>query len=156
MRLHCSCIVIVDAVFVNACCQCACLLSPCSLDHIAQIMELLGKIPPAVALTGKYSAEYFNHRGKTATLTFNWLESDLTFLLVIYFILPTPSRWSPPFWSPQVLEPLRCPGGEISLPVGGGLWILRLPPSHVGLSPREEGHCCSMPQPPLADLGIAL
>ncbi|XP_071331631.1 SRSF protein kinase 3 [Trachinotus anak] len=32
-------------------------------DHIAQIMELLGKIPPAVALSGKYSAEYFNRRG---------------------------------------------------------------------------------------------
>ncbi|XP_077431614.1 SRSF protein kinase 3 [Vanacampus margaritifer] len=32
-------------------------------DHIAQIMELLGKIPPAVAMSGKYSAEYFNHRG---------------------------------------------------------------------------------------------
>uniref|UniRef100_A0A3B3ZFD4 non-specific serine/threonine protein kinase n=1 Tax=Periophthalmus magnuspinnatus TaxID=409849 RepID=A0A3B3ZFD4_9GOBI len=37
----------------------------CSLeeDHIAQIMMLLGKIPPAIALTGKYSAEYFNRRG---------------------------------------------------------------------------------------------
>ncbi|KAM6929162.1 SRSF protein kinase 3 isoform 2-T2 [Lycodopsis pacificus] len=32
-------------------------------DHIAQIMELLGKIPPAVALSGKYSAEYFNRSG---------------------------------------------------------------------------------------------
>lgn len=32
-------------------------------DHIAQIMVLLGKIPPAIALTGKYSAEYFNRRG---------------------------------------------------------------------------------------------
>lgn len=32
-------------------------------DHIAQIMMLLGKIPPAIALTGKYSAEYFNRRG---------------------------------------------------------------------------------------------
>uniref|UniRef100_A0A8C6TZA1 non-specific serine/threonine protein kinase n=1 Tax=Neogobius melanostomus TaxID=47308 RepID=A0A8C6TZA1_9GOBI len=32
-------------------------------DHIAQIMILLGKIPPAIALTGKYSAEYFNRRG---------------------------------------------------------------------------------------------
>ncbi|XP_070696278.1 SRSF protein kinase 3 [Pempheris klunzingeri] len=32
-------------------------------DHIAQIMELLGKIPPVVALSGKYSAEYFNRRG---------------------------------------------------------------------------------------------
>ncbi|XP_072305631.1 SRSF protein kinase 3 isoform X2 [Eucyclogobius newberryi] len=37
----------------------------CSLeeDHIAQIMVLLGKIPAAIALTGKYSAEYFNRRG---------------------------------------------------------------------------------------------
>ncbi|XP_034393292.1 SRSF protein kinase 3 [Cyclopterus lumpus] len=32
-------------------------------DHIAQILELLGQIPPAVALSGKYSAEYFNRRG---------------------------------------------------------------------------------------------
>ncbi|KAM4570525.1 SRSF protein kinase 3 isoform 1-T1 [Fundulus diaphanus] len=32
-------------------------------DHIAQIIELLGKIPPDVALSGKYSTEYFNSRG---------------------------------------------------------------------------------------------
>uniref|UniRef100_A0A667XKA3 non-specific serine/threonine protein kinase n=1 Tax=Myripristis murdjan TaxID=586833 RepID=A0A667XKA3_9TELE len=32
-------------------------------DHIAHIIELLGRIPPAIALTGKYSAEYFNRRG---------------------------------------------------------------------------------------------
>ncbi|KAK5863125.1 hypothetical protein PBY51_000179 [Eleginops maclovinus] len=32
-------------------------------DHIAQIMELLGQIPPVVALSGKYSAEYFSPRG---------------------------------------------------------------------------------------------
>ncbi|XP_032375699.1 SRSF protein kinase 3 [Etheostoma spectabile] len=32
-------------------------------DHIAQIMELLGKIPPVVAFSGKYSAEYFSRRG---------------------------------------------------------------------------------------------
>ncbi|XP_051805696.1 SRSF protein kinase 3 [Acanthochromis polyacanthus] len=31
-------------------------------DHIAQIMQLLGKIPPAVALSGKYSADYFSRR----------------------------------------------------------------------------------------------
>uniref|UniRef100_A0A3Q1GSB0 non-specific serine/threonine protein kinase n=1 Tax=Acanthochromis polyacanthus TaxID=80966 RepID=A0A3Q1GSB0_9TELE len=34
-------------------------------DHIAQIMQLLGKIPPAVALSGKYSADYFSRRGKS-------------------------------------------------------------------------------------------
>ncbi|KAG5282630.1 hypothetical protein AALO_G00058110 [Alosa alosa] len=32
-------------------------------DHIAHIIELLGKIPPAIALSGKYSFEYFNNRG---------------------------------------------------------------------------------------------
>ncbi|XP_053281438.1 SRSF protein kinase 3 [Pleuronectes platessa] len=32
-------------------------------DHIALITELLGKIPPAVALSGKYSADYFGRRG---------------------------------------------------------------------------------------------
>lgn len=34
-----------------------------SSDHVAQIMELLGKIPPDVAFSGRYSAEYFDRRG---------------------------------------------------------------------------------------------
>uniref|UniRef100_A0A3B5AXZ6 non-specific serine/threonine protein kinase n=1 Tax=Stegastes partitus TaxID=144197 RepID=A0A3B5AXZ6_9TELE len=37
-------------------------------DHIAQIMQLFGKIPAAVALSGKYSAEYFSRRGKGSFL----------------------------------------------------------------------------------------
>ncbi|XP_030623635.1 SRSF protein kinase 3 [Chanos chanos] len=32
-------------------------------DHIAHIIELLGKIPAAVALSGKYSSDYFNQKG---------------------------------------------------------------------------------------------
>ncbi|KAG7471987.1 hypothetical protein MATL_G00103780 [Megalops atlanticus] len=32
-------------------------------DHLAHIIELLGKIPSSVVLSGKYSAEYFNRRG---------------------------------------------------------------------------------------------
>ncbi|KAG8002917.1 SRSF protein kinase 3, partial [Nibea albiflora] len=32
-------------------------------DHIAQIIELLGRIPPAVALSGKYSGDYFSRKG---------------------------------------------------------------------------------------------
>lgn len=32
-------------------------------DHLAQIVELLGKIPPDVAFSGRYSAEYFDRRG---------------------------------------------------------------------------------------------
>lgn len=35
-----------------------------SSDHVAQIVELLGKIPPDVAFTGRYSAEYFDRRGE--------------------------------------------------------------------------------------------
>lgn len=42
----------------------ACWLPLCLADHIAQIIELLGKIPPAVALSGKYSGDYFCHRGE--------------------------------------------------------------------------------------------
>lgn len=33
-------------------------------DHIAHIVELLGDIPPHFALSGRYSREYFNRRGK--------------------------------------------------------------------------------------------
>uniref|UniRef100_A0A671KQN0 non-specific serine/threonine protein kinase n=1 Tax=Sinocyclocheilus anshuiensis TaxID=1608454 RepID=A0A671KQN0_9TELE len=33
------------------------------LDHLAHIIELLGMIPVSVALSGKYSYEYFNHKG---------------------------------------------------------------------------------------------
>ncbi|THV05309.1 kinase-like protein [Dendrothele bispora CBS 962.96] len=33
-------------------------------DHIAQIMELMGQIPPSIALGGKYSAEFFNRKGE--------------------------------------------------------------------------------------------
>lgn len=34
-------------------------------DHIAQIMELMGEIPRSVAFAGKYSAEFFNRKGKS-------------------------------------------------------------------------------------------
>ncbi|TFK63185.1 kinase-like protein [Pluteus cervinus] len=33
-------------------------------DHIAQIMELMGEIPRSVAMTGKYSNEFFNRKGE--------------------------------------------------------------------------------------------
>ncbi|KAF7695947.1 SRSF protein kinase 3 [Silurus meridionalis] len=32
-------------------------------DHLAHIIELLGKIPASVALSGKYSSKYFNRNG---------------------------------------------------------------------------------------------
>lgn len=33
-------------------------------DHIAHIIELLGSIPKSIALSGKYSREFFNKRGE--------------------------------------------------------------------------------------------
>lgn len=50
---------------------CVC-VSLCS-DHIAHIIELLGSIPLPFALSGRYSREYFNRRGKRPTLASDWL-----------------------------------------------------------------------------------
>jgi serine/threonine-protein kinase SRPK3 len=33
-------------------------------DHIAQIIELVGEIPKAIAFSGKYSSEFFNRKGE--------------------------------------------------------------------------------------------
>ncbi|KAI0736368.1 kinase-like protein [Fomitopsis betulina] len=33
-------------------------------DHIAQIMELMGEIPKSIALSGKYSSDFFNRKGE--------------------------------------------------------------------------------------------
>jgi hypothetical protein len=35
-----------------------------NIDHIAQVMELLGFFPKHLALAGKQSNEIFNRRGK--------------------------------------------------------------------------------------------
>jgi len=32
-------------------------------DHIAQIMELIGEFPKAIAFSGKYSSEFFSRKG---------------------------------------------------------------------------------------------
>jgi len=35
-------------------------------DHVAQIIELMGDIPKAIAFSGKYSSEFFNRKGVTS------------------------------------------------------------------------------------------
>jgi len=40
-------------------------------DHIAHIIELIGPIPKHISLSGKYSREYFNKRGKFCLLIFS-------------------------------------------------------------------------------------
>lgn len=37
-------------------------------DHIAHIIELLGPVPRHIALSGRYSSEFFNKRGKGLTI----------------------------------------------------------------------------------------
>lgn len=43
-------------------CVCVFLLFP--VDHIALIIELLGKVPRKLILAGKYSKEFFTKKGK--------------------------------------------------------------------------------------------
>lgn len=33
------------------------------LDHLAHVIELLGKVPRHIALSGKYSRDFFNKKG---------------------------------------------------------------------------------------------
>uniref|UniRef100_A0A673VED1 non-specific serine/threonine protein kinase n=1 Tax=Suricata suricatta TaxID=37032 RepID=A0A673VED1_SURSU len=44
-----------------------------STDHIAHIVELLGDIPPAFALSGRYSREFFNRRGRAEQARATWV-----------------------------------------------------------------------------------
>lgn len=47
--------------------------SSLSTDHIAHIVELLGDIPPAFALSGRYSREFFNRRGGAPRAQATWV-----------------------------------------------------------------------------------
>lgn len=47
--------------------------SSLSTDHIAHIVELLGDIPPAFALSGRYSREFFNRRGGAPQAQATWV-----------------------------------------------------------------------------------
>lgn len=44
---------------------CSVLSSEMSADHIALIIELLGKVPRKLIVAGKYSKEFFTKKGKT-------------------------------------------------------------------------------------------
>lgn len=33
-------------------------------DHLAHVVELLGHVPKSIALSGKYSREFFNRKGE--------------------------------------------------------------------------------------------
>jgi serine/threonine-protein kinase SRPK3 len=69
-------------------------------DHIAQIIELLGKIPLQVLLTGKWTYEFFNHKGSLRNISelkiwglkevlvekYGFVQSEAT--LVSSFLLP--------------------------------------------------------------------
>lgn len=101
---------IVDAVNM-----CQCVLFICvwmfsmltTSDHISQIIQLLGKVPPAIALSGKYSAQFFGHRGKTANMFYIchiWADC----------VIPCfTSRLPASCWSTEALEPVWCSGGEM-------------------------------------------
>jgi len=69
-------------------------------DHIAHIIELLGPIPRHIALSGKYSREFFNKKGELRHITklkpwslfevlvdkYQWSEKDA--MDITEFLLP--------------------------------------------------------------------
>lgn len=70
------------------------LITLCFTDHIALIIELLGKVPRKLILAGKYSKEFFTKKGKrihdalhllVVECTFNWntiLKCDILFQVI--------------------------------------------------------------------------
>lgn len=71
--------VLLMSVCVFCClCLCSCLCVGWS-DHIALIMELLGKVPRKVIAAGKYSREFFSKKGNRApNLQVYWTKQDRT------------------------------------------------------------------------------
>ena len=58
-------------------------------DHLAHIIELLGVIPKHIALSGKYSREFFNKRGEdipifpcTCQLAVGYFNNECVLLLM--------------------------------------------------------------------------
>lgn len=47
-------------------------------DHLAHIIELLGPIPRNIAMSGKYSREFFNKRGTKCRICVLFLHSLVT------------------------------------------------------------------------------
>lgn len=45
-------------------------------DHIAQIIELVGEFPRSLALSGKYSNEFFNRKGASLRSFHGWVQFD--------------------------------------------------------------------------------
>lgn len=59
-----SCVSVLLAMFPNA-------------DHIALIIELLGKVPRKYAMLGKYSKEFFTRKGNGIYATLNFQHNPL-------------------------------------------------------------------------------
>lgn len=59
-------------------CPSSCSSYPSILDHIAHIIELIGRIPRRFALSGKYSQDFFNRRGSIVKMSFHLGHRDTT------------------------------------------------------------------------------
>ncbi|KAM9506964.1 SRSF protein kinase 3-like isoform 2-T4 [Salvelinus alpinus] len=81
-------------------------------DHIAHIIELLGKVPAAVALSGKYSMEYFNRKGECVWVKENLAEPNppLTRTTLGQLCAASWVSWS---W-PAVTQPGIEPGSVVT------------------------------------------
>lgn len=59
-------------------------LCVCVTDHIALIIELLGKVPRKLILAGKYSKEFFTKKGKHIRNALHLLQVQSVFITVMY------------------------------------------------------------------------
>ena len=53
-------------------------------DHLAHIIELLGPIPKHISLSGKYSREFFNKRGRIHDGTIAFCFCFVIIIIIIY------------------------------------------------------------------------
>lgn len=119
-----------------------CVCSLCS-DHIAHVIELLGPIPLPFALSGRYSREYFNRRGKTVCPSVCLLFSAS--LCTCLTCLCTCLRWAASHLQPEAVGSVRGAVGEVRVAAGSGGSVQWLPVDHVGAAawPQSDGSAVS-------------
>ncbi|XP_014638260.1 PREDICTED: SRSF protein kinase 1 isoform X2 [Ceratotherium simum simum] len=72
-------------------------------DHIAHIIELIGRIPRRFALSGKYSQDFFNRRGSIVNMSFHLgpgiqlQEAEHSHRDCFLVITQVPLEWAPDF-----------------------------------------------------------
>ncbi|KAG6895657.1 hypothetical protein C0993_009333 [Termitomyces sp. T159_Od127] len=109
-------------------------------DHIAQIMELMGEIPRSVAFAGKYSGEFFNRKGASASASCSPLS--------IPGVTNTTPRRAPAHNETALLAARERAARQVPLPARRGHRARRVPHADAAAAPGEartgarDGRAC--------------